>query len=137
MFKRILVPVDFTPKNRRALRLAVEMARPERATITLLHVIERIELVPDAELRGFYQKLEGLARRQLAAMAASLAKRGCTVRQRTLRGSRVAEIVKSAASMDLVMLASHRVSPRRLPRGWDTLSYRVAVLAPCPVLLVK
>jgi nucleotide-binding universal stress UspA family protein len=137
MFERILVPVDFTPKNGRALRLAVEMACPKRATITLLHVIERIELLPDAELRGFYRKLEGRARRQLAAMADALAKRGCHVRQRILRGSRVAEIVKSAAGMDLVLLASHRVGRRRLSRGWDTVSYRVAILAPCPVLLVK
>ena len=137
MFQRILLPVDFTPKNRRALRLAVELAHQGRATITLLHVIERIELLPDAELRGFYRKLEGLARRQLASMADGLAKRGCNVRQSIRRGSRVAEIVESAAGMDLVLLASHRVDRRRLSRGWDTLSYRVAILAPCPVLLVK
>jgi nucleotide-binding universal stress UspA family protein len=137
MFQRILVPVDFTPKNRRALRLAVAMAHEGRAKITLLHVIEKIDLVPDAELRSFFRKLERLAARRLATMAASLAKRGCEVRRRILRGSRVAEILRSAATMDLVILASHRVSPRRLPRGWDTLSYRVAILAPCPVLLVK
>ena len=139
MFHRILIPVDFTPKNRRALRVAVDMAHQGRATITLLHVIEKIELLPDAELRGFYRKLEGLARSQLASMADALAKRGCTVRQRILRGSRVAEIVKSAAGMDLVLLASHRVGRHRYrpSRGWDTLSYRVAILAACPVLLVK
>jgi nucleotide-binding universal stress UspA family protein len=136
MFKRILVPVDFTPMNRRALRLAVELARPGKATITLMHVIERIELVPDAELRGFYRKLQGRARRQLAALAATLAGKGCKVRRRILRGSRVVEIVRAAARMDLVVLASHRVARGRLSRGY-TLSHRVALLAPCPVLLVK
>jgi nucleotide-binding universal stress UspA family protein len=136
MFQRILVPVDFTRKNRRALRLAVDMAR-SGGTITLLHVIERIELVPDAELGGFYRRLEGLARRRMAAMTDALARKGCDVRRRILRGHRVEEIVKSAADMDLVLLASHRLGPRRLSRGWDTLSYRVAILAPCPVLLVK
>jgi nucleotide-binding universal stress UspA family protein len=137
MFQRILVPVDFTPKSRRALRVAAELARQGRATITLLHVIERIELIPDSELLSFYSKLEGLARRQLVAMADALSKRGCKVRWRILRGSRVTQIVKSAVGMDLVLLASHRLGRRRPTRGWDTLSHRVAILAPGPVLLVK
>jgi nucleotide-binding universal stress UspA family protein len=137
LFHSILVPVDFTPKNRRSLRVAAELARQAGATITLLHVIEKVELVPDRELRGFYRKLEARARRQLAAMADALAEKGCTVRRRILRGSRVAEIVRSAAGMDLVLLASHRLGRRRPHRGWGTLSYRVAILAPCPVLLVK
>jgi universal stress protein A len=137
MFQRILVPVDFTPRSRRALRVVAELARERRATITLLHVIERIEFVPDSELSSFYGKLDGLARRHLVAMADALAKRGCKVRWRVLRGSRVAQIVKSAVGMDLVLLASHRLGRRPPSRGWDTLSHRVAILAPCPVLLVK
>jgi nucleotide-binding universal stress UspA family protein len=137
LFQSILVPVDFTPKNRRSLALASELARQGRATITLLHVIEKVQLVPERELGGFYRKLEARARRQLVAMADALAERGCKVRGRILRGSRVAEIVRSAAGMDLVVLASHRIDRRRLRHGWDTLSYRVAILAPCPVLLVK
>lgn len=137
MFHNILVPVDFTPKNRRALRFAADIARKGEATITLLHVIERIEPIPDNELRRFYRKLESVAQRRMVAMATTLARKGCTVRGRILYGTRVARIVNLAARMDLVVLASHRIGRRRTGPGWDTLSYRVAVLAACPVLLVK
>jgi hypothetical protein len=41
------------------------------------------------------------------------------------------------AAPDLILLRSHPVGTDAPNRGWATLSYRVAVLAPCPVLLVK
>ena len=55
-------------------------------------------------------------------------------------GLRVAEaIVKYAAAneVDLIVLASHRVKPSRVDRDWGTMSYKVGILAQCPVLLVK
>jgi nucleotide-binding universal stress UspA family protein len=34
-------------------------------------------------------------------------------------------------------LASHRIDLSRPGYGWSTLSYKIGVLAPCPVRLVK
>jgi nucleotide-binding universal stress UspA family protein len=54
-------------------------------------------------------------------------------------GRRAGEIVQYAAAneVDLIVLASHRVNPSRIARDWGTISYKVGILAQCPVLLVK
>jgi hypothetical protein len=39
--------------------------------------------------------------------------------------------------VDFIVLASHRIALSRPGYGWSTLSYKIGVLAPCPVLLVK
>jgi nucleotide-binding universal stress UspA family protein len=56
-----------------------------------------------------------------------------------VRGRRAEEIVKYAAAneVDLIVLASHRVNPSAVDRDWGTISYKVGILAQCPVLLVK
>ena len=54
-------------------------------------------------------------------------------------GRRADEIVKFAAAndVDLIVLASHRVNASMVNRDWGTISYKVGILAQCPVLLVK
>jgi universal stress protein A len=42
-----------------------------------------------------------------------------------------------ANEADLIVLASHRVNPSAVDRDWGTISYKVGILAQCPVLLVK
>ena len=42
-----------------------------------------------------------------------------------------------ADSVDLIVLASHRVNPSMVNRDWGTISYKGGILAQCPVLLVK
>ena len=56
-----------------------------------------------------------------------------------VRGRPAEEIVKYATSneVDLIVLASHRVNPSLVNRDWGTISYKVGILAQCPVLLVK
>jgi nucleotide-binding universal stress UspA family protein len=41
--RHILVPLDFTAKNQAALEIARELASQNKASVTLLHVIETIE----------------------------------------------------------------------------------------------
>ena len=57
VFRCILVPLDFTDKNVRALEVARELAVQNKASVALLHVIEIVENIPAEELRGFYRKL--------------------------------------------------------------------------------
>ena len=53
-------------------------------------------------------------------------------------GSRCGEILRAAeGDVDLIVVSSHRVNLERRGVGASTLSYQIAVLAPCPVLLVK
>jgi nucleotide-binding universal stress UspA family protein len=139
MFKHILVPVDLGPGGGRPLATARAMARPNRARVTLLHVIQRIEHVPPAELRAFYRRLEAAAQRKMRALAEPLARDGVAVRAVVLIGAPAEDIVRYAAAnrVDLIILGSHRVEPGRRGRGFGTTSYKVGLMCACPVMLVK
>ena len=151
MFRKILIPVDFTDKNEAALAIAIETAgKPSGnpsgdplgdhpAEVTLLHVIETIEHIDFDEMADFYRKLEARAAAKLAVMTERLTEAGLRSRSDILFGHRAESIVRCAIDhgSDLLILSSHRVDLQSAGRGWGTLSYRVAIVAPCPVLLVK
>jgi universal stress protein A len=138
MFQRILVPVDLTQKNARAVETARDLASESGGTVTLLHVIETLDL-PFDELEGFYARLEQKARRAMDEMAAPLQEAGLSFARRVSYGKRAEEIVDFAAEedSDLIILSSHRIDLENPGSSWTTLSYKVAILAQCPVLLVK
>jgi universal stress protein A len=138
MFQRILVPVDLTQKNTHAVETARDLAAESGGTVTLLHVIETLDL-PFEELEGFYARLEEKARRAMEEMAKPLQEAGLSFARRVSYGRRAEEIVEFAAEedSDLIILSSHRIDLENPGSSWTTLSYKVAILAQCPVLLVK
>lgn len=138
-FKTILVPVDFTARNRGAIRAAQKIATTGHGAVTLIHVIERIDHLPWESLRTFYRKLEKRARHKLGSLAASAEKSQPGVIVKLAWGHRVQTIVDYASRhrFDLIVLSSHCIDPQIPGRGWATVSYRVALLARSPVLLVK
>ena len=139
VFQRILVPLDLAQKNQAALATAAEMAREHKATILLLHVTERIEHVPEEELKSFYHRLEQSVQRELSAASQSLAEQGVTASTHIVFGRRAEEVVRFAIQnqVDLIVLRSHRYDPQSASFLVGTLSHQVAVLAQCAVLLVK
>jgi nucleotide-binding universal stress UspA family protein len=139
MFRRILVPVDFTPRSRRAARVAARMAASAKAETTLLHVIERIDADAPGSLAGFYRKLERNARGRLAELVEDFTTRGLQARGEVLYGGRVNEILRFSQenAIDLIVMSSHKLPLRRGGENWGTISYKVGILSRCPVLLVK
>jgi nucleotide-binding universal stress UspA family protein len=139
VFRRILVPVDFTAKNERALRRARELAELEGGEVTLVHVIERLDDEIDEDLEGFYAKLEAKAGKKMTESLALLGEGQFTKRSAIVLGQRARTIADFAESekVDVIVLSSHRVDPDRPGADWMTISYKVAILARCPVLLVK
>lgn len=139
MFRQILVPVDLSEKNVAAVRVAFELALQSGGSVTLLHVIERIEDAPLEEVRPFYAELEQAAERKTIALLDRIEGEAPEVKRRIVYGQRAKEIVELASSeaVDLVVLSSHRIDPSQPYEGWGTISQKVALLAPCPVLLVK
>lgn len=141
MFSDILVPVDLTEKNRAAVEVAADLARSAEADarLTLLHVIETIDHVPFEDLEDFYSTLQGKAETGLDELSALVPAGGPEIRRRVVYGHRARAIVDYAADegCDLIVLSSHRVDPERRGEDWATISHKVAILAPCPVLLVK
>jgi nucleotide-binding universal stress UspA family protein len=150
MFRKILVPLDFTEENEPAVALAVEMAERDGAEALLLHVVALIRGVPFEEMRDFYSKLERRAIEQLAEVSDRFRKRGVAVRQEVVFGHRAERILAHAREQgaDLILLSSHRVSPGDVTgtgigagngplAALGSISHRIAVFAECPVLLVK
>lgn len=139
MFRRILVPVDFTPKNERALARARQLAELADGEVTLVHIVETLEDELDADLASFYRKLEAKAEERMTQSLAGLGEGGFSKRSAVVLGHRARAIADFAENekVDLIVLSSHRVDPDRPGSDWMTISYKVAILARCPVLLVK
>jgi nucleotide-binding universal stress UspA family protein len=139
MFRRILVPVDFTPKSLRAVRAAARVAGSAKASTTLLHVIERVDDGDPGAFRAFYRKLEKNAREKLSGLSAALVEKALPVKTAVVYGNRVNEILRFAgqSSADLIVMSSHRLPLHPRGQDWGTISYKVGALSRCPVLLVK
>jgi nucleotide-binding universal stress UspA family protein len=139
MFQRILVPIDLTGKSLAAADLAYDFAEKSGAEVILLHVIETIEHVQFDELKPFYQRLEDSARNGLREFAEKFVSHGLPIDQVLVYGHRTQEIINYAMAnrVDLIIMASHRIDPDRPGHDWSSISYSVAILSPCHVLLVK
>lgn len=139
-FQDILIPVDFTKKNRAAVDVAFEIAVENHARMTLLHVVERIEgLDDDPEVQDLYRRLQSGAESEMDALAARFAGTSVLVEQKVRFGNRAREIVQHCLDrgIDLVVMSSHPVDLAEPMRGWATVSYQVSILCPCSILLVK
>jgi nucleotide-binding universal stress UspA family protein len=139
MFKNILVPTDLSPKSTKALEIALDLSDSEESTITLLHVIERIEDSEGEEFKSFYERLAMKARLKMQKMSIHHTAKKLKIDNEIIFGNRVGEIVDFANhhAIDLIILRSHKLTRVDSVEGWATISYKVGILAPCPVLLVK
>lgn len=138
MFDHFIVPVDLSDRNTAAIRTACELARVGKGFVTLLHVVETLDL-PYEEVSDFYDRLEARAARRLEELSRPLAEADVEFERLVLFGDPAEEIIEFAAkaAKALIVLQSHRVDPAQPTVGWATLSYKVAILAESPILLVK
>ena len=139
MFHNILVPVDFTLKNESALNTALDLVRGKEARVTLLHVIETIEHVEFDEMADFYRGLETRAAAKLYGLEERFKEALVPVYHDIVYGKRAETIVHYAEEreVDLIVLSSHQVDRDHPALGAGAISYRIAIVARCPVLLVK
>lgn len=139
MFKTILLPVDLSNKHQQALNAAADLAGFGKGEVILLHVIETISGVSMDEERNFYQRLEKMARKHLEQLAGHFIQRTVPCRSEVVFGNRGSEIVRYATDqgIDLIVLTAPRLDPQNPGAGWASLSWKISMLSPCPVLLVK
>jgi nucleotide-binding universal stress UspA family protein len=138
MFTRILLPVDLTEKNDAALAAARQLLGAGGEVI-LLHVIETIADAPFEDMKDFYQRLEDKARSRLAVLADSFDSEEASVEQHITYGRRAREIVAFAGDkqVDLILMSSRPLDRDKPAAAWGSISHQVAILAECPVLLLK
>jgi nucleotide-binding universal stress UspA family protein len=139
MYRRILVPTDLTDRTIKALEAATNIAEPGDARIALLHVIETIAGSDFDELSSFYRRLERQAAERLKEIISRASGKRSEILTEIVYGKRVDEVLRSvrANDVDLIVLASHPLDASRPHEGLGTMSYKLAILAPCAVLLVK
>jgi nucleotide-binding universal stress UspA family protein len=139
MFKNILLPVDLTAKNDDAIRNAIMFAAPNITAVTLLHVVETIRGVPFEELEDFYFDLQRKADLKLDELAKAFQSESIEVRSVVRHGIRGGTIIEYAdeEGSDLIILTSHKAGPDHPGGGIGTISHQVALLAGCPVLLLR
>jgi nucleotide-binding universal stress UspA family protein len=139
MFKNILLPVDLTDRHGRVLEMAAEFATQGGGTVTLLHVIEMPAGLTLEEDRAFYNRLERTARSHLDRLGKQLEQRRVGARTEIRYGNRAQETVAYATdtSADLILLTAPRLDPANPAVTLASMSYKLGILSPCSVLLVK
>ncbi len=139
MFKKILLPVDLSNRHGPAFEIGVNLARKNQGEIVLLHVIELIGGLKLSEEKAFYRKLQQGAEKHLKKLKADDVHRSVPCTQKTLIGHRGPTIVRYAKKIgaDLIVLTAPQVDLKNPAEGWGSLSYKIGILASCPVLLVK
>lgn len=142
--RKILYPSDFSSASRRAFTTAMTMAKANRATLTILHVLVPIvPLVPEQYLdTATWTRINAQARRwgyaQLARIAARARKSGLRVTTLLLEGDPSPHIVRAARGMraDFVVMGTHgRTGFSKFLLG--SVAERVIATASCPVVTVR
>ena len=143
VIKQILVPIDFSPNSMRALEYAVDFAKPFKARMSILFVVEPIYYaVPDftggAAMGQLLTEQLANARAQLLRLEQQYAKRRIKVRALLQSGSAYDSIVAAAkqCKAHLIIMATHgRTGVSHLLLG--SVAERVVRTAPCPVLTLR
>jgi len=139
MFKRLLLPIDLTDRHAKVIATAADIAAQSGGSVTLLHIVELIPGLAREEDRAFYDRLEKKARSHMDNLGKGLTGRKVAWQAEVRYGLRVLETVQFAgeANCDLIVLTAPTFDPAHPAHGWGSLSYKISMLSPAPVLLVK
>jgi len=137
----VLCPTDFSPFSRRALAYAIALARPASAKLTVLHVSPlRLPSAGDDVLPEWMPEVPSSATQlldELRQFAEPARAAGLPTELLIRDGDPGDEIVRTARSLgvDLIAMGSH--GRRGLQRLLGSHAERVLRSAPCPVLTVS
>jgi len=142
--RRILFASDFSKASRRAYTTALDMAKRNRAKLTILHVIAPIvPVAPDAYVAfDTWDEIETQARewarRQVAKLTDAAKKRGVRAVGVVTEGTAAREIIRAARRLnaDLVIIGTHgRTGLAKLFLG--SVASAVVATSRCPVMTVR
>jgi nucleotide-binding universal stress UspA family protein len=142
--RRILHPTDFSRASTAAFKRAVEMAKANRAQLTVVHVRNpAVPLMADGYVSPkMYDDMEAAdrayAQKHLDAIVAKARKAGARAKGLLVAGVAHERIARAARSSkaDLVVIGTHgRTGVAKLFLG--SVASRVLAVSPCPVLTVR
>ena len=145
-YRKILVPVDGSPTSNAGLREAIDIAKGQRASVQLVHVVDYHYLVMTGLEAGAYiddlmASLTQSGRRILKRAEALVRKGGLPVTTVLLEspvGPAADSIVRQAKKWkaDLIVIGTHgRRGVRRILMGSD--AEQIVRNSPVPVMLVR
>lgn len=140
-FKVIVVPLDFSPESKNALRYAAELAARVGAVMRLVHVVEPPPFLNDlanVALARSDEEIAKEARVKLQALAQAEIDELIPVQPEVRIGKPYREIVSLAGVIgaDLIVIATHGYTGLKHALLGSTAE-RVVQHAPCPVLVVR
>lgn len=138
MFRHVLVPVDFTDKSHAAVDVAARLVDADGGRMTLIHVVQTVPGLDLASDPAFYRRLEKTASEKMERLGRALRDVDTAWEASIVVGNRLDEIIAATEpDVDLVVVSSHPVDFSSPETGAGTMSYRIALASPCPVLLLK
>lgn len=148
LFKKILIPVDFSPCSDEAFHVACDMARLCGAGVSVLHVIDtgtlesfnRLGLLAvPSDAAAQRRRLRHHARLNLRRLLESAVAKGVDLTRVILEGSPFVEIAKAARTekVDLVVMGSYGGRSGSVDKiFFGSTAEKVVRTAGCPVLTV-
>jgi nucleotide-binding universal stress UspA family protein len=146
MYRKILVPIDGSSTSARGLDEAIKLAKGQKATLVILHVIDEMVAMYGADMVPVYidKIFESLRKVGKATVAKAMARvRATGVKANAVLvekvGGPVADVIVAQAKKqraDLIVIGTHgRRGVTRLVMGSDAEG--VVRRSPVPVLLVR
>jgi nucleotide-binding universal stress UspA family protein len=141
LFRRILVPHDFSTSSRQALKVAIDLAAEHGGRVHVVHAVTPYYMTPEAPPSpGVYLDPESFiaaAKKMLAKdIAKVVGRRRLKVRSEVLIGEAAQVILDLARKADSIVMATMgRTGLERLLIG--SVAERVVRHSPIPVLTVR
>jgi nucleotide-binding universal stress UspA family protein len=142
--RRIVHPSDFSPASGPAFKVAVAMAKRNRARLFVAHVLPPVPTVPDVYLAT--RMHEGLLRAHRAHGQKALARLVARARRAGVRAvgllldfgvvhEQIARVARRRRAQLIVIGTHGRTGLAKMTLG--SVAERVVTTAPCPVLTVR
>jgi len=147
-FRKILVPIDFSPCSEEAFRVALTLARTFQAELLPLHVVDTSALATFNQLgllavpsdaQGQKRRLRHHARLNVRRLLEVEAAKGVTAKRIIVEGGPFVEIAKTARieKVDLVVMGSYGGRSGNVDKiFFGSTAEKVVRTAGCPVLTV-
>ncbi len=141
--RHILAPVDFSDYSKKAVEMALTLAKAFGAKLSLLHVVEPPPYpmdgyAPSSATADLLTDLEEQASQELAQWLPEVQAAGVPVTRYVVIGSPYRKIIETAEAeqADLIVMATAgRTGFSRLVMG--SVAERVVRTSPCPVLTIR